>query len=203
MWAAAKVGPMAAIDWDPDAYLEQMLAEVHDFEELQAQVARATAGLDVESVLELGTGTGETAKRVRAVHQHGRWTGIDSSEPMLARARQVLPEAELLHRQLEDTLPPGPFDLVVSVLAIHHLDGEGKRDLFRRIADVVRPGGRFVLGDVVVPDDPRNRRIEIDWVVDLPDRLDDQLAWLTEAGFDAEPTWKRLDLAVVRATLAR
>lgn len=194
---------MADVDWDPDRYLEQMLGEIPDFERLQEEVARACLDFDVDSVLELGTGTGETAKRVRAVHPRARWTGVDANERMLARAREVLPEAELVHARLEDPLPPGPFDLVVSVLAIHHLDGDGKRDLFRRIAEVLRPGGGFVLGDVVVPDDPRDRRIEIDWVVDLPDRLDDQLAWLSEAGFEAAPTWTLDDLAVVRAALAR
>jgi hypothetical protein len=30
--------------------------------------------------------------------------------------------------ELEDPLPPGPFGLVFSVLAIHHLDGPGKAD---------------------------------------------------------------------------
>jgi hypothetical protein len=33
----------------------------------------------------------------------------------------------------------------------------------------------------------------------MPDRLDDQLRWLGDAGFDAETTWVRGDLAVVRA----
>jgi len=34
---------------------------------------------------------------------------------------------------------------------------------------------------------------------DYRDRLDDQLEWLRAVGFDAEPTWTRLDLAVVHA----
>jgi hypothetical protein len=38
-----------------------------------------------------------------------------------------------------------------SVLAAHHLGGPGKADLFRRVAAGLAPGGRFVLGDVVVP----------------------------------------------------
>jgi tRNA (cmo5U34)-methyltransferase len=150
-------------------------------------------------VLELGTGTGETARRVLAVYPGASWTGVDASEAMLRRARDVLPEADLLHARLEEALPRGPFDLVVSVLAVHHLDAEAKRDLFRRVADVLRPGGGFVLADVVVPDDPADQRIPIDGVVDLPDRLDDQLAWLRAAGFEAGPTWTRFDLAVVRA----
>ena len=39
----------------------------------------------------------------------------------------------------------------------------------------------------------------IDWVVDLPDRLDDQLEWLCTAGFRAEAVWTWKDLAVVEA----
>ena len=38
---------------------------------------------------------------------------------------------------------------------------------------------------------------------DRPDRLDDQLAWLGDAGFEARATWVRGDLAVLRATRVR
>jgi tRNA (cmo5U34)-methyltransferase len=39
-----------------------------------------------------------------------------------------------VHR-LEDPPPEGNFALVVSALAVHHLDGAGKADLFARVAD--------------------------------------------------------------------
>jgi tRNA (cmo5U34)-methyltransferase len=190
---------MANVDWDPDAYLDLMLADIPAYLELQERVAAATEGLDVGTALELGVGTGETARRVLALHPDASWTAIDANEAMLARAREVLPDADLRLSRLEDPLPAGPFDLAVSSLAIHHLDSAGKRDLFRRVHDVVADGGTFVLGDVVVPESPDDAQIEIDWVVDLPDRLDDQLAWLREAGFDAEPLWAYKDLAVVKA----
>jgi ubiquinone/menaquinone biosynthesis C-methylase UbiE len=99
---------------------------------------------------------------VLARHPAARWTGIDASEAMLARAWERLPDAVLLLSRLEDPLPVGPFDLVVSTLAVHHLDGAGKQDLFARVADVLRqPGGRFVLGDVVVPRAGEEGAIEI------------------------------------------
>ena len=76
-----------------------------------------------ETVLELGTGTGETALRVLARHPGARWTGIDASEPMLARARERLPRRRPPRsRASRIRCPRGPFDLVVSVLAVHHLD---------------------------------------------------------------------------------
>jgi tRNA (cmo5U34)-methyltransferase len=185
------------VDWDPDAYLDEMLAEIPSYVDLQDEVAAATADLHVSSVLELGVGTGETARRVLALHPKASWTAIDANEAMLARARETLPGTDLRLSRLEDPLPQGPFDLVVSSLVVHHLDGPAKQDLFRRVFDVTPV---FVLGDVVVPDNPADAQIEIDWVVDLPDRLDDQLKWLRAAGFEAEPTWSYKDLAVVRAT---
>ncbi len=68
-------------------------------------------------------------------------------------------------RAIEDELPSGPFDLVASALCVHHLEGELKRDLFARVFAVLAPGGRFVLGDVVVPPD------SADAVIPLSDGL--------------------------------
>jgi tRNA (cmo5U34)-methyltransferase len=189
------------MEWNPDLYVREIRIEIPRFDDLQDAVAEATLGIEAPSVLELGVGTGETARRVRALHPEASWTGIDASEAMLGRAREVLPDADLRLRRVEDPLPEGPFDLVVSALAVHHLDAGGKRDLFARIAAVVRQGGVFVLGDVVVPDRPEDAQIEIDWVTDLPDRTDDQLSWLREAGFEAAAVWSHRDLAVIRAQL--
>jgi tRNA (cmo5U34)-methyltransferase len=189
--------------WDPDTYLAEMAAEIPGYEELQEAVVAATSDLRATRVLELGTGTGETALRVRAQHPGADWVGIDSSEAMLARARERLPDADLRLQRLEDELPEGPFDLVVSALAVHHLDGAGKRDLFSRVARVLQPDGRFVLADVVVPAEGREGPIFIDWEMDLPDSVEDQLTWLREAGFEAEASSVRVDLALFRARLIR
>jgi tRNA (cmo5U34)-methyltransferase len=178
------------VDWNPETYLAEMLEEIPGYSELQEAVAAATRG---SSVLELGTGTGETAVRVLARNPGARWTGIDASEPMLNRARERLPNADLRLGRLEDPLPAGPFDLVVSVLAVHHLDADGKRDLFKRIALVT---DAFVLGDVVVPERPEDAVIEVDGVYDVPSSVPEQLSWLDEAGFDADASYVRPDLAV-------
>jgi tRNA (cmo5U34)-methyltransferase len=186
---------MSDFEWDPETYLAQMLDEIPGYEELQAAVAAATDDLTAPTVLELGTGTGETALRVLAKHPTARWTGIDASAAMLARARTRLPGADLRLARLEDPLPSGPFDLVVSVLAVHHLTGDAKRDLFTRIAQV---SDNFVLGDVVVPESPQLATIEIDWEYDLPSSVASQLEWLDAAGFQADATYVRPDLALFR-----
>ena len=122
---------------------------------------------------------------------------------MLAIARGRLPAARVeawLERSLEDELPAGPFELVVSALAVHHLDAAAKRDLFRRIHAALQARGRFVLADVVVPVRAEDAVIPLTPAHDLPDSVADQVEWLQDAGFAATPTWSRRDLAVIAAT---
>ncbi|HYL53180.1 MAG TPA: class I SAM-dependent methyltransferase, partial [Acidimicrobiia bacterium] len=143
--------------FDPGTYLPMVRAEVPDYDTVQEIVAQAAdAVVAAEAILDLGTGTGETLRRVGVRHPHARLVGIDESAAMLTVARRVLPAAELRVARLQDDLPDGPFDLVVSALAVHHLDGAEKADLFRRVAARLRVGGRFILADVVIPDDPND-----------------------------------------------
>jgi tRNA (cmo5U34)-methyltransferase len=191
---------MSEFEFTPKGYLESMLEEVPGYEELQEETVRATEELRAARILELGTGTGETARRVLARHPGAHLVGIDSSRPMLEEARRALPDADLRVSRLQDPLPDGPFDLVVSTLAVHHLDAAGKADLFRRIAAVLAPGGRFVLADVVVPERPEDAVIPCTPGFDLPDPVPDQLEWLTAAGLEPRVAWARRDLAVIAAT---
>jgi tRNA (cmo5U34)-methyltransferase len=186
----------------PNRYLESIREEVPAYDELQSQVARASKGIAARRILDLGVGTGETAASVLDVYPAARLVGIDASEDMLGRARELLPGTRiesLVCSRLERPLPAGSFDLVVSALAVHHLDGSGKADLFRRVAEVLRPGGRFVLGDVVIPERPEDAQTPLTPDFDLPDRVDDQLAWLSAAGFEARVAWADRDLAVLVA----
>ena len=90
------------------------------------------------------------------------------------RLRGSSSEVDLRVARLQDPLPDGPFDLVVSALCVHHLDREEKRDLFRRLAGVLAGPGRLVLADVVVPVDP----------VGCRDRAD---PWLRQAELGRRP----------------
>jgi tRNA (cmo5U34)-methyltransferase len=189
---------MTQFHFDPTTYVESMRADIPVFDELQQETAAATEGLEARRILELGVGTGMTARAVLERHPRAHLVGIDKSEAMLAAADL---EGDLRVSRLEDPLPEGPFDLVVSCLAVHHLDGEGKRDLFGRIAAVLRPGGRLVLADVVVPEDEEDAVTPTTPGFDRPDPLPHQLEWLRAAGFEARTTWSWKDLAVVRADL--
>ena len=193
---------MSQYHFSPDGYLDEIRADLERFDEFQEAVADATRDLPARRILELGTGTGETARRVLERHPDAALVGIDESDSMLEHARRGLPDGtELGVARLQDALPEGPFDLVFSALTVHHLDPGEKADLFQRIAAVLRTEGRFVLGDVVVPDRPEHAVTPLTEGFDLPDPVQDQLVWLTAAGFDPRVTWAWKDLAVISADL--
>jgi tRNA (cmo5U34)-methyltransferase len=208
---------MSTYEFDPDSYAELMRTDVPAYPRLQEAVAdaseyhdggaargvaaRGVADRDGARILDLGTGTGETVATVLARHPGASAVGVDKNERMLgaARARLAGLPVELEQANLTDPLPAGPFDLVVSVLAIHHLEGSDKAALFTRIAGVLRPGGRFVLGDVVIPVDPADAVTPGLEGHDRPSTVADQLRWLANAGLNAAEVWSERDLVVLRA----
>jgi tRNA (cmo5U34)-methyltransferase len=183
-----------------DSYLSMMREAVPGYDRFEEATVAAT-GTDASSILELGTGTGETARGVLAKHPDAHLTSIDASPGMVRVARDNLPSdrADVILGRLEDPLPAGPFDLVVSALAVHHLEGEDKADLFRRIAAVLSPGGHFVLADVVEPVDPSYVVTHIDPEVDHPSTLDENMAWLEAAGLVPKVSYIDRDLVVIDA----
>jgi tRNA (cmo5U34)-methyltransferase len=194
---------MAEFQWDPETYSELVREEVPDYERIQTEAIAASRGVDARSILELGFGTGETTRRTLEAHPNATLLGLDSSPARLAAARESLaaaqPRVELELARLEDPLPDGPFDLVISALAVHHLDGPGKELLFARVAKVLSPGGRFVLADAVVPEDEADVVTPMDPGFDTPSSALEQLGWLGAAGLNAHVYWAERDLAVLVA----
>jgi L-threonylcarbamoyladenylate synthase len=209
-WSVVREGAVGheqlaqALGWqfhfDPASYLQMIRDEVPAYERLQQELTLAS-GAGARRILELGTGTGETARRLLERHPQATLVGIDVSREMLAAARASLGDAriELRVSRLEDPLPEGPFDLVASALCVHHLEGREKADLFTRVREVLAPDGRFVLGDVVVPVDPDDAITPLTAGYDRPSSVAEQLDWLAQSGFEAQLLWSERDLAVVLA----
>jgi tRNA (cmo5U34)-methyltransferase len=190
--------------WHADGYLEWVRAGMPNYDRLQRELVGATSRLSPRQILELGSGTGETARHILDAHPQAQLIGIDGSEDMLAAARAALAgrPASFHLARLEGPLPAGPFDLIVSALAIHHLPAQEKQALYARIAAALAPGGRFVLADVVVPDDPAEAEIELS-EYDLPSPIPDQLDWLHDAGLQPHLCWSEKDLVVIAADRPR
>ena len=183
----------------PTSYLADVREEIPSYDELQTAALAATGDLEPRRVLELGVGTGETTRRLLARFPRAELLGIDQDRAMVKHASHTCRGARFAVARLQDPLPQGPFDLVISVLAVHHLHALEKASLFERVKEALAPDGRFVLADLIVPDDPKDVVTEVDGVVDVPSRIDEQLAWLREAGLSARLTWRLFDLAVVVA----
>ncbi len=157
----------------------------------------------LSSVLDLGCGDGRLLGLVLgAGHPIERSVGIDNSPPMLERARTRFaanPTVSIHEHDLRDPLRlSGPFDLVVSGFAIHHLDHDRKRTLYAEAAQLLRPGGLFVNLEVVQCATPRLQDEFNDRIgrpggdpEDILAPVGEQLAWLRDAGLvDVDCTWR-------------
>jgi tRNA (cmo5U34)-methyltransferase len=192
--------------FSPNSYLEMVRADIPVYDEFQHAVAEATAGADVGRILDLGTGTGETACAVAPYHPDASLVLLDESADMLAHAVGRLPpervERAIVGDMLDD-LPSGPFDVVVSALAIHHLDTARKQELFGRVAELLAAHSVFVFGDVIVPEDPADAVTPISPGFDRPARVGDLTGWLHAASLVCEVVWTFRDLVVIRSSRPR
>jgi tRNA (cmo5U34)-methyltransferase len=162
---------MNRFDWTPEVYLERIRAQIPRYDELQEQ-AIAAIPFPPERVLELGMGTGETTQRLIEAHPDAWVIGLDASPDMVFRARQSYDDVQLA--RMEDPLPDGPWDLVISVLSAGELPDDQLQALCRRVKEQSRS---LVIGDVFEPE-----------------KLESLLDWS-----GGEITWRQDDLAVVRA----
>jgi tRNA (cmo5U34)-methyltransferase len=176
------------------------------------------------SVLDLGAGTGLLASFVAAAFPRAELTLVDISEEMLGRARErfAATPARVCFEVLDfgqAPLPPAMYDLVVSALAIHHLEDEQKQALFRRVYATLRTGGAFINAEQVHGATPAvEQRFQATWHrkavekgasaedieqaiermrADRTATLADQLRWLEAAGFrDVDCFYKYYRFAV-------
>lgn len=105
---------------------------------------------DPMAVLDVGCGTGRLLRRAREAFPGARLVGVDPAPGMIEVARRnaggdidfVSGDAESLDA------PDESFDLVFTTLSFHHW--EDQRAGLRQIHRVMRPGGVFVLSDLVL-----------------------------------------------------
>ena len=141
-----------------------------------------------------------------------RFTGahavlIDGSAPLLALAQKRLQryagrvqfvQADLSGQQWVEQVR-GSFDAVVSARALHHLGGAARiRELFAEVLGTLTPGGLFINLDYVrlsnavlqplglwAMTDPDSDFQTVSPPMELTGSMEEQLAWLREAGFSA------------------
>lgn len=109
----------------------------------------ALADLSIDSLLDLGTGTGRVLEVFGPRIGHG--LGIDLSREMLAVARAKLEAAELAHCQVRCgdifhlLLEPATMDVVTIHQVLHYLNAPAQA--LAEAARMLRPGGRLLVVD--------------------------------------------------------
>jgi len=105
-----------------------------------------------QAVVDVGCGTGNLSFAVLAAHPDARVTGLDPDEDALRRAAR-----KALRRRVPLTLVQGyadrlpaedaSLDHVVSSLALHHVDDDGRVAFAHDALRALRPGGKVTVVD--------------------------------------------------------
>lgn len=128
-----------------------------------------------QKVLDIGCGTGLLSLKFLKKADCSI-TGIDSSQEMLSIFNDKIVKLGLSDRiatKLEDAadlnFEENSFDVVASTVTLHHL--KNKLPTIEKIHDILKPGGRFVLGDI---------DMDTTGKITDPNRLLRLLEWLKE-----------------------
>jgi ubiquinone/menaquinone biosynthesis C-methylase UbiE len=103
--------------------------------------------IDRVRILELGIGTGQLTERLLRNSSRAVITGVDASSQMLEGAsRNLKPyqdRVSLIHGEFPQAIPETEYECVVSAIALSFYTIDFAT-LFRKVHQVLRPGGLFV-----------------------------------------------------------
>jgi len=139
-------------------------------ERQQAILCDLVASATPRRVVELCCGSGDLARLLLERLPEARLLALDGSPTMLEQTRATCAaHADRLELQAFDLATPDwrrlpAPDVVCSSLAVHHLDGGQKQQLFRDLHTALQPGGVFALADLIRPASAAGWRIAAeDW----------------------------------------
>lgn len=116
-----------------------------------------TAGEIPLRFCDLGTSRGGALEPlVSRYGAHGRYLGIDVSDPMLTAARERfanwidLGYVEIRNTDLREELPSGPWTVVLSILTLQFVPIEYRERIVADLYDQIRPGGALIVVEKVL-----------------------------------------------------
>jgi tRNA (cmo5U34)-methyltransferase len=207
----SQTGAIAAFSAHAEEYTALRRRLVYAYDDFYGAAVEAVCAqpVVVRRVLDLGAGTGLLSAALLAALPGLELELLDASEPMLAEARRRMGGAvAAVHvADMTEPLPAGPYDAIVSALAIHHLEHPEQRRLLARVHEALGPGGVFVNAEqLAAPVSGLDRAYEEEWAKrcrelgateaeldaarermqhDRCADLQSQLQWLREAGFSS------------------
>lgn len=101
----------------------------------------------IETILDVGTGTGDFAAVLKTVFPNAGITGIDPNSDALSEAREKFPHMDFLEMNGESLgFEDNSFDLAAISMALHHLPDVLKT--LREMQRVVKPGGWIIVNEL-------------------------------------------------------
>lgn len=102
-------------------------------------------------ILDLGCGTGNLTDQILKYYPEAEIDALDISEDILKESQKRFmsqPNVRYIQADFRDMhLAPGSYDLILSTIAIHHLQDDDKVNLYRDIFQALTPGGLFIFAD--------------------------------------------------------
>lgn len=102
-------------------------------------------------ILDLGCGTGNLTDQILKHYPEAEIDALDISEDILKESQKRFmsqPNVRYIQADFREMhLAPGSYDLILSTIAIHHLQDEDKVNLYRDIFQALTPGGLFIFAD--------------------------------------------------------
>ena len=130
---------------------ENASSQGYFFDRVQRRVL-SSAGDETspEVIMDVGCGTGRLLRKAKQQYPNAHLIGVDAAEKMIEQAVGFLPEGEF-HVAMAEALPlpDKSVDLAFSTLSFHHWTNQAKG--ISEVARVLRPQGRFLLADIVIP----------------------------------------------------
>lgn len=177
VWTHLETGIQGAIDYLSQEEVLRYDQQMRTIRNVDEENRKLLSLLDLDqksTILEIGTGTGAFARSACAYC--GSVVAADISKPMLEFAeKRAIEEGkdniDFVHGGfLSLIFPDQTFDAVVSSLALHHLSDVWKGEAISRIYRWLKPGGRFILVDVVF--DCEAGDLDLYLEQEIPDTMD-------------------------------
>ncbi|MBU0707125.1 class I SAM-dependent methyltransferase [Patescibacteria group bacterium] len=213
-----------------EVYDDDVRRSIPGYDELHKSIVKVVSKFSqkhkVRNILDLGVGTGFTSKKILKIIPTASLTAVDFSKQMMSGAKKRLSKYHVRYI-LGDFSKLNfytDYEIVLSVIAIHHQNDSAKKRLFKKISNSLKTNGIFIFGDLVTYRDKKKAAINYsrhyhhlvknarndqaleEWAyhnkfLNLLAPIEDQLVWLKKAGFSSiQVKYEHFNTALIIAT---